>query len=427
MASATSLASLAEARHLTRRKLEEAVQRIYMDANATTPLLPEVFEAMRPYLMGSFGNASSIHHFGQQARMAVEEAREEVAAALGARATEIVFTGGATESDNLALFGILAKALDAGEPVHLITTAIEHHAILHAAEALEKRGALVTYLPVSSQGLIDPDDVRRALRPETGLISVMLANNETGAIQPIAEVAKIAAEAGVRLHTDAVQAVGKLPVHVKTLGVDLLSLSGHKLHGPQGVGALWVRRGTPLQPLLYGGAHERQRRAGTENLAGLVGLGAAVRLSQQALVDGTVAHVAELRDRLEQGLLERVDECGVNGPTAPGSRLPNTTNLWFDHLEGEALVIALDLKGLALSGGSACASGATEPSHVLTAMGLSAHRARASLRFSLTRLTTEEEVDRALELVPSAVARLRELSPVYKRIPSEAHHSALTR
>ena len=390
-----------------------------MDANATTPMLPEVFEAMRPYLMGGFGNASSIHHHGQQARMAVEQAREEVATALGARASEIVFTSGATESDNLALFGIVGKALDAGQPAHLVTSSIEHHAVLHAAEALEARGAAVTWLPVSGEGVVDPEDVQRALRigvagPENTLVSVMLANNETGAVQPVEAIARIAAEADVWLHTDAVQSVGKMAVSAKALGVDLLSLSAHKIHGPQGVGALWVRRGTPLQPLFYGGAHERQRRAGTENLAGLVGLGAAIRLSQQALADGTMARVAGLRDRLEQGLLEQVNECGVNGPVAPGTRLPNTTNLWFDHLEGEALVIALDLKGLAVSGGSACASGATEPSHVLTAMGLGAHRARASLRFSLTRLTTEAEVDRVLELAPAAVARLRELSPVYK-------------
>ena len=400
-----------------------------MDANATTPMLPEVFEAMRPYLMGGFGNASSIHHHGQQARMAVEQAREEVATALGARASEIVFTSGATESDNLALFGIVGKALDAGQPAHLVTSSIEHHAVLHAAEALEARGAAVTWLPVSGEGVVDPEDVRRALRigiaePGNTLVSVMLANNETGAVQPVESIARIAAEADVWLHTDAVQSVGKMPVSAKALGVDLLSLSAHKIHGPQGVGALWVRRGTPLQPLFYGGAHERQRRAGTENLAGLVGLGAAIRLSQPALADGTMARVAGLRDRLEQGLLERVNECGVNGPVAHGTRLPNTTNLWFDHLEGEALVIALDLKGLAVSGGSACASGATEPSHVLTAMGLGAHRARASLRFSLTRLTTEAEIDRVLELVPAAVARLRELSPVYKGCESAGSRDA---
>ncbi len=386
-----------------------------MDANATTPLDPEVFEAMRPWLMGGFGNASSIHHYGQQARMAVEAAREEVAAALEARAAEIVFTSGATESDNLALFGVVGKVLDASEPAHLITTAIEHHAVLHAAEALARRGAAVTYLPVSSEGVVSPDDVRRALRPETKLVSVMLANNETGALQPVEEIGRIAAEAGIALHTDAVQALGKIPVNVKVMGAHLLSLSGHKLHGPQGVGALWVRRGTRLQPLFYGGAHERQRRAGTENLAGIVGLGTAMRLGRQSLADGTVVRIAAMRDRLERGLLARIEECGVNGPVAPGTRLPNTANLWFDHLEGEALVIALDLKGLALSGGSACASGATEPSHVLTAMGLGAHRARASLRFSLSRFTTDDEIDRALEIVPAAVNRLRELSPVYQR------------
>jgi cysteine desulfurase len=392
------------------------MNRIYMDANATTPLMPEVFEAMRPHLLGGFGNASSIHYFGQQARLAVEQAREDVAAALGARASEIVFTSGATESDNLALFGVVGKALDAGEAAHLIISSVEHHAILHAAEALEKRGAAVTYLPVSHEGVVAADEVRRALRPETKLVSVMLANNETGALQPVAEITAIAHEAGVPVHTDAVQAIGKIAVNVKALDVDLLSLSGHKLYGPQGVGALWLRRGMRLQPLFYGGAHERQRRAGTENLAGLVGLGTAMRLGQEALRSGAMDRVGALRDKLERGLLERIDECGVNGPTAPGTRLPNTTNIWFDHLEGEALVIALDLKGLALSGGSACASGSTEPSHVLVAMGDDPHRARASLRFSLTRMTTEAEVDRALELVPAAVARLRELSPVYGKV-----------
>jgi cysteine desulfurase len=391
------------------------MQRIYMDANATTPLLPEVFEAMRPHLLGSFGNASSIHYFGQQARLAVEQARETIASALGARGSELVFTSGATESDNLALFGVIGKALDAGEPAHLIISPVEHHAILHAAEALAKRGAAVTQLTVSPEGVLHPNDLRTALRPDTKLVSVMLANNETGAIQPVAELVAIAHEAGVLVHTDAVQAIGKIPVNVKELGVDLLSLSGHKVHGPQGVGALWLRRGVRLQPLFYGGSHERQRRAGTENLAGIVGLAAAIELGQKALADGTSERICALRDRLEREILARVDECGVNGPTAPGSRLPNTTNLWFDHLEGEALVIALDLKGLALSGGSACASGATEPSHVLVAMGHSPHRARASLRFSLTRFTTEAEVDRAIELVPAAVARLRELSPVYQK------------
>ncbi len=386
------------------------MRRVYMDANATTPLLPEVFEAMRPYYLDRFGNASSIHQHGQAARAAVEGAREQVAALIGARPAEIVFTSGATESDNLALFGILGQ-LPSG--AHLVTTAIEHHAVLHAAEALAARGASVTYVPVSTQGVVDPEDVRRALRPETRLISVMHANNETGAVQPVEAIGQLAAEADVPFHIDAVQTAGKLPIEVNRLQCDLLSLSAHKMHGPQGVGALYVRRGTRLAPLFFGGQHERQRRAGTENLPGLVGFGTAAALCGAALADGTMDGVAGRRDRLEQGLLARIDEAGVNGPVKCNARTPNTTNLWFDHLEGEALVIALDLKGLAVSGGSACASGATEPSHVLVAMGLSDHRARASLRFSLSRVSTEEDVDFALALVPEAVARLRSLSPVY--------------
>jgi cysteine desulfurase len=389
------------------------MRRVYMDANATTPLLPQVFEAMRPYFLEQFGNASSIHQQGQQARAAVEHAREQVAALIHSRPAEIVFTSGATESDNLALFGIFARAASDGNTGgHLITTAIEHHAVLHAAEQLRERGIAVTFLPVS-QGVVDPEDVRRALRPDTRLISVMLANNETGAIQPVEEIGRIAAQAGVYFHIDAVQAAGKLPIDVKSLGCHLLSLSAHKMHGPQGTGALYVRRGTRIAPLFYGGQHERQRRAGTENLPGLVGFGAAAAIAQAAITDGAMARVAALRDRLERGLLAAVDESGVNGPISPDSRTPNTTNLWFDHLEGEALVIALDLKGLAVSGGSACASGATEPSHVLVAMGLSDHRARASLRFSLSRLTTDNDVDHALALVPAAVSRLRSLSPMY--------------
>ncbi|HEY0785971.1 MAG TPA: cysteine desulfurase family protein [Acidobacteriaceae bacterium] len=389
------------------------MRRVYMDANATTPLLPEVFEAMRPYFLEQFGNASSIHQHGQQARAAVEQAREQVAALVGSRPAEIVFTSGATESDNLALFGMMV------EPgAHLVTTSIEHHAVLHAAEQLAERGFALTVVPVSAEGVVDPEDVRRALRPETRLISVMMANNETGAIQPVAEIGRIAAEADVYFHVDAVQAAGKLRMDVKELGCDLLSLSAHKLHGPQGAGALYVRRGTRLAPLFYGGLHERQRRAGTENVAGLVGFGAAAGMARAAVTDGSMQRVAAMRDRLEAGLLRAIEEAGVNGPTLPGARTPNTTNLWFDHLEGEALVIALDLKGLAVSGGSACASGATEPSHVLLAMGVSDPRARASLRFSLSRLNTDEDVDRALSLVPASVARLRALSPVY--VPAQA-------
>jgi len=384
------------------------MRRVYMDANATTPLLPEVLEAMRPFFIDAFGNASSIHQHGQHARAAVERAREQVAALLHCRTTEIVFTSGGTESDNTALFGILRP----GD--HLITSAVEHHAVLHTAEKMRDRGIQVTFLPVSGDGAVDPMDVYRALKPNTKLISIMMANNETGVIQPVEAIGKIAAEAEVCFHTDAVQAAGKIPIDVKAIGCHLLSISGHKLHGPQGIGILYVRRGTRFEPLLFGGAHERQRRAGTENVAGIVGIGKAAEMALAGFTDGTEDRITLMRDRLEQGLLSRVEYCGINGGGQP--RVPNTTNLHFDHLEGEALVIALDLKGLAVSGGSACSSGSTEPSHVLKAMGLPLARSRASLRFSLSRLNSDADVGFALEIVPSAVARLRELSPIYKKI-----------
>ena len=383
------------------------MRRIYMDANATTPLLPEVLEVMRPYFTDRFGNASSVHSFGQQARSSVEQARLRVAELLHCRPAEIVFTSGGTESDNLALFG----ATRPGD--HIITTAIEHHAVLHAAEHLAQCGREVTVLPCDADGVIDVEAVRSALRPNTRLISVMLANNETGAIQPVAAIAKIAAEAGALLHTDAVQAVSKLPLDVAALGCHLLSFSGHKIHAPQGIGVLFVRKDVKIEPLFFGGTHERQRRAGTENVAGIVGLGKAAEIARAGLTDGSIARMAALRDRLEREILARVDQSGVHSGTV--ARVPNTTNLWFDHLEGEALVIALDLKGLAVSGGSACASGASEPSHVLTAMGIPAARARASLRFSLSKLTTEQDVDAVIQLVPQAVTHLRELSPVYQK------------
>src|SRR5580698_8827475 len=380
------------------------MRRIYLDANATTPLLPEVLEAMRPFLLEQFGNASSIHQEGQQARSAVEHARGSVAQFLGCRPSEIVFTSGGTESDNLAVFGSVRP----GD--HVITSAVEHHAVLHAVERLGERGAQVEFLPVDGQGVLAAEDVRKALRLYTSLISVMMANNETGVLQPVEEIGRIAGEAGIRFHVDAVQAAGKIPIKVDSIGCQLLSISGHKMHGPQGTGALFVRRSTRLEPLSAGGAHERQRRAGTENVAGIVGLGAA---TECAMRTGEAERMRGLRDRLERALLA----CGggVNGGET--ARVPNTTNLWFDSLgfdslDGEALVIALDLKGLAVSSGAACSSGANEPSHVLEAMGLSADRARSSLRFSLHRQTTEEEVDRAIELVSSQVARLRELSAV---------------
>ena len=389
------------------------MRRIYMDANATTPLLPPVLDAMRPFWSQEFGNASSIHQRGQHARAAVDRARESVAALLNCRAAEIVFTSGGTESDNMALFGTLAP----GD--HLITTGIEHHAVLHAAQELETRGVDVTFLPCGSEGLIELARLRSALRPNTRLVSVMLANNETGVIQPVRDLADAAHAAGALFHTDAIQAAGKLPLDVKTLGCDLLSISGHKMYAPQGTGALFVRRNVRLKSMFFGGLHERGRRPGTENVAGIVGLGKAAELARMWLAEDSTRSeastsdspqsLAALRDRLEQGILAAVEEAGINGDPAP--RVANTSNLYFDHVEAEALVIALDLKGLAVSGGSACQSGATEPSHVLTAMGLSEPRARASVRFSLSRLTTEDEVDAALKLVPAAVARLRELSP----------------
>jgi cysteine desulfurase len=380
------------------------MNRIYMDANATTPLLPEVLEAMRPWLMESFGNASSIHHYGQHARAAVEQARSSVAALLNCRESEIVFTSGGTESDNMALFGLVQQ----GD--HLITLAIEHHAILHAAERLRDRGAEVTFLPVAEGGAVDPDTVRRSLRSNTKLISVMMANNETGVIQPVEEIGRIAREADVWFHTDAVQAAGKLPIDVQAIGCDLLSISGHKMHAPQGTGVLYVHRSARLEPLFFGGSHERQRRAGTENVAGIVGLGKAAEIAAASLKNGSMDRLTALRDRLERGLLDRVEGSGING--SADARVPNTTSLYFDDLEGEALVIALDMKGLAVSGGSACMSGATDPSHVLLAMGVVPERSRASVRFSLTKLSSDADVDAALEIVPAAVNRLRELAPV---------------
>jgi cysteine desulfurase len=383
------------------------MRRIYLDNNATTPVLPEVFEAMRPYFGEHFGNASSIHHHGQETRAAVERARDSVGSLLGCRAAEIVFTSGGTEADNLAIAGLT----NAGD--HVISSSIEHHAVLHACKHLEEIGCDVTYVPVDGRGLVDPDDVRRALRPNTTLISVMLANNETGVLQPVEAIGKIAAEADIYFHTDAVQAASKIPIDVARIGCDALSISGHKMHAPQGIGALYVRKGTRLQPLFYGGRHERSRRAGTENVPGIVALGKAAELAMQGFERGDDQKMCALRDRLQHGILAQIEDAGVNGDGAP--RVPNTTSIYFDHIEGESMVISLDLKGLAVSTGAACSSGAIEPSHVLTAMGLRSDRARASIRLSLGKQNTEEDIDIALALVPETVARLRELSPVHKK------------
>ncbi|MBZ5658235.1 MAG: cysteine desulfurase [Acidobacteriia bacterium] len=394
------------------------MQRVYFDNNATTPVLPEVFEAMRPYFGEHFGNASSIHHHGQETRAAVERARESVADLLGCRASEVVFTSGGTESDNLAIFG-LAQPGD-----HVITSTIEHHAVLNGSKHLEEKGCELTYVPVDGRGLVDPDGVKRALRSNTKLVTIMMANNETGVVQPVEEIGKVAAEADVNFHTDAVQAAGKIPIDVNQVGCDLLTISGHKLHAPQGVGALYVRKGTRLEPMLYGGRHERSRRAGTENVPGIVGLGKAAELASAGFRRGDNANMAAMRDRLERELLS-IESTGVNGLAVSSHpsgawvghppRVPNTTNIYFDGIEGEALVIALDLKGLAVSTGAACSSGAIEPSHVLVAMGLRSERARASIRFSLGKQNSVEEVEFAIGLVPETVARLRELSPVWAK------------
>src|SRR3954468_13535160 len=383
------------------------MRRTYFDNNATTPVLPEVFEAMRPYFCEHFGNASSIHHHGQETRAAVERARESVAELLGCRGPEVVFTSGGTEGDNLGIFGVAA----AGD--HVITSTIEHHAVLHSCKRLEGMGCQVSYIPADGRGLIDPADVKRALRPNTSLITIMMANNETGVLQPVEEIGKIAAEADVYFHTDAVQAAGKIPINVKSMQCDVLSISGHKMHAPQGVGALYVRKGTLLQALFYGGSHERSRRAGTENVPGIVGLGKAAELAMHGFETGEDREIAKLRERPRSAILAKVEAADVNGKGAP--RVPNTSNIYFDYIEGEALIISLDLKGLAVSTGAACSSGAIEPSHVLTAMGLRADRARASIRFSLGKQNTADDVDFAIQLVPASVARLRELSPLYNK------------
>ncbi len=383
---------------------------VYLDYNATTPVAPAVLEAMLPFLGENFGNAGSVHSAGQRARAAVDAARESVAALIGAKASEIVFTSGGTEADNLAIFGTVAASSKPRK--HIITTAIEHHAILHSCEELERQGIDVTVVPVgrgpNSQGVVDPEDIRRALRPETVLITVMHANNELGTIQPIEEIARIAAEAGVRFHCDGVQSAGKVPLDVNRLGVDLLSISAHKFYGPKGVGALFVRTGTNLVPRFFGGHAERDRRAGTENVPGIIGIGKAAELARKLLAEDA-ARIAPLRDRLESALLERIPSARVSGDRA--HRVPNTTNISFPGAAGEALLIALDLQGVECSTGAACSSGSTEPSHVLTAAGLSRDDARASLRFSLGRPTTAAEIDRAIEIIPGVVQRIRALSP----------------
>lgn len=387
------------------------MQRAYLDNNATTPVLPAVLDAMLPfYGAEQFGNASSIHHHGQHTRAAVETARSHVAALVGSRDAEVVFTSGGTEADNLAIFGVVSP----GD--HVITSTIEHSAVLNACKRLEAMGCEATYIPVDGQARVNPDDVRRAMRPKTRLVTIMMANNETGVLQPVEEIAAIAHEGGAYFHTDAVQAAGKVPIDVKTIGCDLLSISGHKIHAPQGTGALFVKKGTLLQPMLYGGRHERSRRAGTENVPGIVGIGRAAELAKEGFTNGEVDRLRELRDRLQTTIEREIEAVGVNSKDVP--RVPNTASIYFDFIEGEALVIALDLKGVAVSTGAACSSGAIEPSRVLVAMGLSPERARGSLRFSIGKQNTKEDVDLLLAVLPETVGRLRELSPVYNKTSS---------
>jgi cysteine desulfurase len=386
--------------------------RIYLDYNATTPVDPAVLEAMLPFFSGEFGNAASIHTTGQKARSAVETAREQVAALINAHPQEIIFTSGGTESDNHAIFGMFNPTNYAD--ANLISTVIEHEAVLNTCQALAASGVTVGYLAANREGQIDPQHLRDLLHeiPDTSLVSVMHANNELGTVQPLEEIGRITKEADVYFHTDAVQSAGKLPIDVNALQVDLLSLSAHKIYGPKGVGALYIRSGTPLRQFLFGGRHQRGFRPGTENVAGIVGLGKAAELAAASL-EHDATGITALRDDLERGLLQRIPQSRVNAATAP--RTPNTTNILFPGVDGEAFLIALDLKGLSCSTGSACSSGAVEPSHVLTAIGLTPTEARSSLRFSLGRHTTRQEIDAALLAIPQAVEQLREISPNYPK------------
>ncbi|MDI6893498.1 MAG: cysteine desulfurase NifS [Bacillota bacterium] len=384
------------------------MRRVYLDHAATTPVHPEVVEVMRHYMLQDWGNPSSIHSFGREARAGVDEARARVAALIGADPEEIVFTGGGTEADNLAIKGTAWELRNKGD--HIITSAAEHHAVLHAVEWLEKQGFRATYLPVDQYGMVDPRDVERAITPSTVLVSIMAANNEVGTVQPVAEIARICQEKGVRFHTDAVQAVGQIPVDVHARGVDLLSLSAHKIYGPKGVGALYVRRGVRLTPLLHGGAHERKRRAGTEGVPGMVGLGKAAELARLHF-DERVEHYRRVRDLLWERIQERVPEVRLNGH--PSERLPNNLNVSVLYVEGESMLLNLDMKGIAASSGSACTSGSLEPSHVLLAMGIPHEVAHGSLRMTVGTATTEEDTAYVAESLGEIVARLRAMSPLW--------------
>ena len=392
-------------------------QFVYADNAATTKLSPAVLEAMMPYLTEEYGNPSSLYRFGNHAKRAIEQARKEVADVLGAEPFEILFTGGGTEADNWVKE--IMRSLKARGKNHFITSAVEHHALLHSAQRLQKEGFEVTFIPVDREGRIDPEQVRAAIRPETGLVSIMFANNEIGTIYPIQEIGAICRQAGVLFHTDAVQAAGHLPINVKEMNIDLLSLSAHKFHGPKGVGAFYCRRGIPLPSLIDGGAQERGKRAGTENVAGIVGLGAALRLANEEMPE-TSARVSAMRDRLIDGILQTVPMCRLNGPRH--NRLPGNCNISFLGIEGESLLLRLDLAGIAASSGSACASSSLDPSHVLLAIGLPHEVAHGSVRLSLSDYNTEEDVDYILETLPEIVSTLRSMSPLWEQIQKGQIH-----
>ncbi len=392
-------------------------QFVYADNAATTKLSPAVLEAMMPYLTEEYGNPSSLYRFGNHAKRAIEQARKEVADVLGAEPFEILFTGGGTEADNWVKE--IMRSLKARGKNHFITSAVEHHALLHSAQRLQKEGFEVTFIPVDREGQIDPEQVRAAIWPETGLVSIMFANNEIGTIYPIKEIGAICRQAGVLFHTDAVQAAGHLPINVKEMNIDLLSLSAHKFHGPKGVGAFYCRRGIPLPSLIDGGAQERGKRAGTENVAGIVGLGAALRLANEEMSE-TSARVSAMRDRLIDGILQTVPMCRLNGPRH--NRLPGNCNISFLGIEGESLLLRLDLAGIAASSGSACASSSLDPSHVLLAIGLPHEVAHGSVRLSLSDYNTEEDVDYILEKLPEIVSTLRSMSPLWEQIQKGQIH-----
>ena len=391
--------------------MTNTIRKVYMDNNATTRTRPEVVEAMRPYFSEIYGNASSIHHFGRAARTAVDEARSAVASLVGALSVEeVIFTSGGTEADNFAIKGVVSALRSKGN--HIITSGIEHQAVLNTCKLLAKEGCDVTFVGVDENGIIKLDELKNAITGKTILITVMHANNEVGTVEPIEEIGAIAKEKGIYFHTDAVQSVGKLPLDLKKMNVDLLSMSGHKLYGPKGVGALYIRKGTKITPQMIGGHHEMGKRAGTENVPGIVGFGAACKLAQKEMA-GETKKLIEFRDYFYKGIISKIEDVRLNGH--PVHRLPNTLNVGFKYLEGESIILNLDMEGIGVSTGSACTSGSLEPSHVLTAMGIDPADTQGSVRFSLGRDNTKEDIDYVLSVLPPIIKRLRDMSPLYEK------------